>query len=157
MNDKTATDATALDLGRLGKFLGFRLRRVQNQLSRDFGVKTRDRELRAGMFSALEIIASNDGISQGQLSGEVGLDKSALVPLVDDLERRGWITRTRSTVDRRRNQLAITVVGRSELDALIAHMADTEATALATLTDEERGTISAALDKIYYAYVRSAA
>jgi DNA-binding MarR family transcriptional regulator len=138
----------------LGDFLGFRLRRVQNQLSRDFSQKTRPWNLRAGMFSSLEIIAVNPGISQVELSAEVGLDKSAMVPLVDELERRGWVERTKSTRDRRRNELAATAKGLAELDLLFAELAVTEEAGLAMLTDSERATINRALDKVYHAYVR---
>ena len=91
-----------MSLGRLSSFLGFRLRRVQNQLSRDFSARTRAWGLRQGMFSALEVIAANPDISQTNLSREVGLDKSVMVAMVDDLEARGWVKRTRSTNDRRR-------------------------------------------------------
>lgn len=155
MNERSPDDSDAISLGRLGSFLGFRLRRVQNQLSRDFSSKTRDWGLRAGMFSALEIIASNPGVSQATLSEEVGLDKSAIVPLVDDLEKRGWVTRTRSTTDRRRNHLDITDEGKAELDRLFQHLSVTEEAGLATLDDDERAIISRALDKVYHAYVRS--
>ncbi|MDH7974183.1 MarR family winged helix-turn-helix transcriptional regulator [Sphingomonas sp. AR_OL41] len=154
MDDTTSDDVTGISLGRLGSFLGFRLRRVQNQLSRDFSAKTRDWGMRAGMFSALEIIASNPGVSQAVLSEEVGLDKSAVVPLVDDLERRGWVTRTRSTTDRRRNHLDITDAGKIELDRLFEHLSVTEKAGLAMLDDEERAIVSRALDKVYHAYVR---
>ncbi len=146
-----------ISLGRLGDFLGFRLRRVQNQLSRDFSLKTRALNLRAGMFSAMEIIASNPGMSQIALSLEVGLDKSAVVPLIDDLEARGWIARVKSARDRRRNELSITPSGQETLDLLFAELALTEEAGLAALTSEERLTISAALDKIYHVYVRGSA
>ena len=155
MDEPSSDDMNSVSLGRLGSFLGFRLRRVQNQLSRDFSAKTRDWGMRAGMFSALEIIASNPGVSQATLSEEVGLDKSAIVPLVDDLERRGWVTRTRSTTDRRRNHLDITDAGRDELDKLFAYLSETEEAGLAMLDDEERAIVSRALDKVYHAYVRS--
>lgn len=155
LDEPSSDDVSSVSLGRLGSFLGFRLRRVQNQLSRDFSAKTRDWGMRAGMFSALEIIASNPGVSQATLSEEVGLDKSAIVPLVDDLERRGWVTRTRSTTDRRRNHLDITDAGRDELDKLFAHLSETEEAGLAMLDDEERAIVSRALDKVYHAYVRS--
>lgn len=145
-----------ISLGRLGSFLGFRLRRVQNQLSRDFSTKTRGWNLRAGMFSSLEIIASNPGISQVELSAEVGLDKSAIVPLVDDLEARRWVERTKSARDRRRNELSITAKGRAELDRLFQELEITEKAGLAMLSDEERRIINHALDKVYHAYVRGA-
>jgi len=147
-------DQDQISLGRLSRFLGFRLRRVQNQLSRDFAAQTRDWSLRAGMFSSLEIIAANPGISQAELSGEVGLDKSAVVPLVDDLEARGWVERNKSPRDRRRNELSITDRGRAELDKLFHELEVTERAGLAMLTDEERAVINRALDKVYHAYVR---
>lgn len=147
-------DSNDIALGRLGNYLGFRLRRVQNQLSRDFQTAAAAWNLRAGMFSSLEVIACNPGMSQAELSAEVGLDKSAIVPLVDDLEARGWVERTRSPRDRRRNELKITKAGRTELDKLFAVLDETEHDALAALTKEERETINAALDKVYHAYVR---
>lgn len=152
---KPAAEEGEVALGRLGRFIGFRLRRVQNQLSRDFSERVAEKALRGGMFSALEIIASNPGISQGTVSAEIGLDKSAIVPLIDDLEGRGWIARTRSLQDRRRNHLTITTTGLKELQALIEQMAHTEARALGALSEEERELVSRALDKVYRAYVKA--
>ena len=153
---RTPKDDNGITLGRLGNYLGFRLRRVQNQLSRDFQARATAWNLRAGMFSSLEVIASNPGMSQVELSAEVGLDKSAIVPLVDDLEARGWVERTRSPHDRRRNELKITKTGRAELDKLFAVLDETEHDALAVLARDERETINRALDKVYRAYVRGA-
>lgn len=150
---RTPSNENGIPLGRLGNYLGFRLRRVQNQLSRDFQAKAAEWNLRAGMFSSLEVIACNPRMSQVELSAEVGLDKSAIVPLVDDLEARGWVERTRSPRDRRRNELKITQAGRAELDRIFAVLAETEHDALAVLTPEERETINRALDKVHRAYV----
>ena len=153
MNGTSGEDPS---LGRLGSFLGFRLRRVQNQFSRDFQAKTKRWGLRAGMFSSLELIAANPGISQAVLSAEVGLDKSALVPIIDELETRGWVRRTRSTKDRRRNHLEITEIGKHELDLLFEELAVAEAVGQAALSIEEREVVSRALDKVYHAHVRHA-
>jgi DNA-binding MarR family transcriptional regulator len=155
-NDTPKDESGEPSLGRLGRYLGFRLRRLQNQFSRDFHAKTGKWELRAGMFSALELISANPGISQAMVSAEIGLDKSALVPIIDLLEKRGWVERTRSTSDRRRNHLSTTPLGEKELDALFAELAVTEAAGLAALSDEEREIVSNALDKVYHAYVRPA-
>ena len=150
-----AEDAQDIALGRLGSHLGFRLKRVQNQLARDFATRIKPWGLRSGMYSSLEIIAANPGISQAVLSTTVGLDKSAVVPMVDDLERRGWVTRTRSQSDRRRNHLSITEEGRRELDALTAELDKTEALAFVLLTEEEKRVVGEVLDKVYDAYVRA--
>ena len=118
--DPAITPPDDLSLGRLGDFVGFRLRRIQNQLSRDFMAITADEKLRSGLFSALAIIAANPGLSQITLAREVGLDKSLAVAAVDELEKRGWAVRQRSTVDRRRHALFITEAGEAFLDDLPA-------------------------------------
>jgi DNA-binding MarR family transcriptional regulator len=146
--------AGKISLGRLSDVLGFRLRRVQNQLSRDFSARIRPWNMRAGMFSALEIISANPSISQAELSLEVGLDKSAMVQIVDDLESRGWVVRTRSKSDRRRNDLTITEEGKVQLDQMVEELARVEEAGLAMLTVEEQRLVNAALDKVYQAYVK---
>lgn len=148
-------EAQGVALGRLGSYLGFRLKRVQNQLARDFAARIKPWGLRSGMYSSLEIIAANPGISQAVLSTTVGLDKSAMVPLVDDMERRGWVVRTRSQSDRRRNHLSITDAGRDELDAITAELDKTEALAFELLSEDEKRVVSEVLDKVYDAYVRA--
>jgi DNA-binding MarR family transcriptional regulator len=145
--------ADRLNLGRLGDFVGFRLRRVQNQLSRDFADATADHGLRSGLFSSLEIIAANPGVSQSELSREVGLDKSVTVTIVDELERFGWAERRRSPTDRRRHALFVTAEGQRELDELFAILARTEDAVLHQLSPAEMHVLSELLDRMYAACV----
>lgn len=149
-NDKIdAADQPEVDLGRLGDFIGFRLRRIQNHLSRNFSARNADWNLRSGLFSSLAIIAANPGISQNLLSREVGLDKSATVQIVDDLEGRGWAERRRSTNDRRFYELAVTVKGQEALAQLFANLEETEKDVMAHLTADERILLLGLLDRIY--------
>ena len=136
-------------LGRLDEFLGFRLRRIQNQLSKGFSAATAGMGLRSGLFSSLAIIAANPGISQQELSREVGLDKSVTVQIVDELERAGYAIRERSKTDRRRHALTITQAGQAYLDELFAIMGRTEAVVTARLSSAERGLLHELLDRLY--------
>lgn len=149
--NETATER--LNLGRLGDFVGFRLRRVQNQLSRDFAAATADRKLRSGLFSSLSIIAANPGVSQSELSSVVGLDKSVTVTIVDDLERLGWAERRRSPTDRRRHALYVTPAGEQQLDELFGILAETEDAVLHQLSPAEMHVLSELLDRMYDACV----
>lgn len=143
-----------LQLGRLGDYVGFRMRRVQNQLSADFAAATAHYGIRAGLFSSLALIEANPGISQQELSSTVGLDKSITVQIVDELERRGWAKRARSTIDRRRHALTIEPEGRKTLDEFFAIMLDVEADVLAQLSADERPLFDAALDRMYSVFHR---
>ena len=142
-----------MSLGRLGEFLGFRLRRVQNQLSRDFATATAHHNLRSGLFSSLALISANPGVSQNELSREVGLDKSVTVTIVDELESRGWATRERSKSDRRRHALFATPAGEAKLEELFGVLEQTENEALHQLSPAELHLLHALLDRIYIAFV----
>ena len=103
---------------------------------------------------AMEIIRANPGISQTDLAREIGMDKSVVVSLIDDFERRGWTVRERSQSDRRRHQLSVTPAGLAVLDTLVDNMLHVERVGLAALTAEEREVLIRALDKVYRAHVR---
>lgn len=143
-----------LNLGRLGDFVGFRLRRVQNQLSRDFAAATAGHGLRSGLFSSLAIIGANPGVSQSDLSREVGLDKSVTVTIIDELEKLGWAIRKRSPHDRRRHALFITPEGEKRLDELFAVVGETEDAVLHQLSPAEMHVLSELLDRMYAACAR---
>ena len=140
-----------LDLGRLGDFVGFRLRRIQNQLSRAFAAETQRYGLRHGEFSALAIIGANPGLSQMMLAREVGLDKSAAVLVIDDLERLGFAQRRRSATDRRRYALYATPAGDAALADMFDQLLLVERDALNALEAKEMHVLNSLLDRIYRA------
>jgi DNA-binding MarR family transcriptional regulator len=136
-------------LGRLGDFVGFRMRRVQNRLSNKFSEATKHYGLRSGLFSSLAIISANPGISQQELSTAVGLDKSITVQIIDELENRGYARRERSRIDRRRHSLTATAEGETVLDELFAIMAQVEGEVLEELSTDEREILHEMLDRMH--------
>ncbi len=152
--DNSPAPADHLNLGRLGDFVGFRLRRIQNQLSRDFSVKSARYELRPGEFSAMELISANPGLSQVMLSREIGLDKSLTVALIDDLEALGLAERRQSPTDRRRHALYTTPKGESVLKSLFDMLEPVERETLNALGPDDLKTLSELLDRMYDACFR---
>ncbi|WP_084455997.1 MarR family winged helix-turn-helix transcriptional regulator [Novosphingobium rosa] len=146
---RVVDSGTGVKLGRLGDFVGFRLRRVQNQLSRDFAAVTAERGLRSGLFSSLALISANPGLSQAELSREIAMDKSVTVTLVDEMERRGWAERKRSPTDRRRHALFITAEGEAQLEEMFALVSETENAVLHQLSPAELLLLSELLDRMY--------
>lgn len=144
----TAGEAT-VSLGRLSGFVGFRLRRIQNHLSRRFQERIARYELPSGTLNALGIIEANPGISQIDVARQIGQDTSAAGLLVEELETRGWIRRERLRQNRRRYSIRITDSGRKLLDELLVHLAEVENKLLTTLSSHELLLLSRVLDRIY--------
>lgn len=147
--ETTFDEGDELSLGRLGDYVGFRLRRIQNQLSRDLAAVTAEYKLRQGLFSALAIVSANSGLSQIRLAREIGLDKSATVMVVDEIERRGWALRRRSTTDRRRHALYTTEAGEAFLKDMFERLNGVEGEVLTCLSSGELHLLSEMLDRIY--------
>jgi DNA-binding MarR family transcriptional regulator len=114
-------DGRPLALGVLEAFLGFRLRRLHNQLAQGFAQMLAPYELRPAAFTALALVAANPGVAQVEVGRAAMFDKALVAGLIEDLERRGWVERRRSPSDRRRQALYATAEGErvlAELDAL---------------------------------------
>jgi DNA-binding MarR family transcriptional regulator len=138
-----------VEMGRLSGFIGFRLRRIQNHLSRTFSERTQEYGLRSGALSALAIIEANPGISQALVAREIGMDASAAVALLDELGQNGWTKRVRVAKDRRRYAIHLTDTGKVMLDRVFEILAETEDAALRSLTSSELLMLNRALDGIY--------
>lgn len=153
MKRAAARRGTGLDLGRMDKYLGFRLRRIQNRLSKDFSAASAHHGLRHGLFSSLALIVANPGTSQTAVSREVGLDKSATVSIIDELERRGFAERRASETDRRRHALYATPSGEAFLDTLFGVLDETEEHVAKQLSPAELALLHEFLDRIYVACI----
>jgi len=140
-----------VSLGVLEELVGFKLRRIQNHLSRRFYEGLDRRHVRPGGFSALALISANPGISQTQLAREMGFDKALIVGLLDSLETAGWAERRRSTEDRRRHELRTTPAGETALSDLLGMAVANEAPVREALTEGERKQLFGLLDKVYVA------
>ncbi|MEV0487703.1 MarR family transcriptional regulator [Streptomyces sp. NPDC050508] len=62
--------------------------------------------------------------TMNQLGRHLGLDKSSITGLVDRAQRRGLVTRTASSVDRRSFQVSITDAGRQLVEQVAAEFAE---------------------------------
>jgi DNA-binding MarR family transcriptional regulator len=141
--------APGRSIGYLSQLLGFRFRRIQNHLSTGLTQMPAFDGSKPGELSALAVIQANPGLSQIELSSEVGLDKAQMVILIDELERNGWARRTRDPEDRRRNTLRITPAGEAVLERWIAVARENERSVREALTQEEFAQLSTLLDRIY--------
>jgi DNA-binding MarR family transcriptional regulator len=96
----------------------------------------------------LSHLAAAEGQSQQALSVALGIHRSAVVALVDDLEQRGLAERRPDPGDRRAYTLFLTPAGR-ELLAELRRAADAEdAELLAALDASERSQLISLLQRV---------
>src|SRR5919206_1559360 len=72
--------------------------------------------LTPALFALLNVLGARDGTIQQQLSSDMGIDPSAMVKMIDELERAGLAERRRRQGDRRAWEIAITAKGRRTLE-----------------------------------------
>ena len=106
---------TGIEYGVLDDLVGYAVRRAQIAIYEDFSAALGPLEVTPQRFSALVLIAQNRGITQGMLARALGIARSGVVALVNDLEARGWVARETAGRDARERLLALTPDGRSLL------------------------------------------
>ena len=116
--------------------LFFRLWRASNTRTAE-ALKTI--ELTPALFGLLNVLGARDGTIQQQLSADMGIDPSAMVTLIDELERAGLAERRRRQGDRRAWEVTITAKGRRRLQRAKALAQGVEDEVLGGLSAAERG------------------
>ena len=96
----------------------------------------------------LSHLAAAEGLSQQALSIALGVHRSAVVALVDDLERRGLAERRRDPLDRRAYTLYLTPSGREMLAELEGAADEDEAELLSALDASERSQLVSLLQRV---------
>jgi len=96
------------DTGYLLYRLGLRSGQLFNTFLQESGLRLRH-------YAVLRFLATSEGAPQRELSARLGYDPSAIVGLVDDLEKLGFAERRPSPGDRRSRIVALTGEGRAFL------------------------------------------
>ncbi len=106
-----------------------------------------DPDLAPDELTLLHRLASEpDGVALTWLAAHLGRPKSTTSVLVKDLERRGFVRRTRRTDDERRLEIALTATGRARVAADRLLDPDRLAAALRTLPPPGREQLLAGLE-----------
>lgn len=125
-------------IGVLSNHVGFHLRLAQLAVFAHIGAKLKEIDVTPAIFSVLEVLKENDGITQSKLAATVQLERSSVVPLLDKLSRRGLVERRASTADRRHNHLHLTATGRELLAEALRRAAEHEREACKPFTVAEK-------------------
>jgi DNA-binding MarR family transcriptional regulator len=98
--------------------------------------------------SAFACAASDEAPSQSALGSQLGIDRTVLTYLLDDLERADLVARKPDPADRRTRQIVATETGRELLCEVERRLARAEAHILAGLPAEEQRTLKSLLTRL---------
>ncbi len=94
--------------------------------------------LTPALFAVLNVLGAREGTIQQQLSSEMGIDPSAMVKLIDEIEGAGLADRRRRPNDRRAWEVTITAKGRRTLQRARRLVSQVEDEVLGGLTATDR-------------------
>lgn len=111
------------------------------KLNHDFRITT-------PQLICLHSLSRNGSMTLSQLARDVSLGTSTTTGILDRLESKGLITRTRSTSDRRKVALEITSSGKALIQATPSLLQDRFAAALSELPELEQTAITLSLERV---------
>lgn len=140
--------ALAIDNGHLTELVGFHIRRAYSKLFQSFNEAMSDLGIAPGQYSVLLLMSLNPGLRQSTLADAAGLDRSTIVPVITGFVKKGWVRRTRRRDDRRAYSLRLTPAGEEAIRRSQPIIEKHEALLAGDLSDDERKTLIALLDRI---------
>ncbi len=138
----------------LEQFVGYNLKRAYMIVQADFREALDEDGLSPRVFSALSLVVQYPKISQSELARLLGIERSGLVAMIDDLESRGYVRRAPVPGDRRVQALVPLDKGRDAYRDALRKVKAHEEALLSNLTGAERQTLLGLLGKIRQAEER---
>jgi DNA-binding MarR family transcriptional regulator len=128
-------------LGYLLKHANLRYARLTSAAFEPLGIGPRE-------WAALGCLDERHGRSQREVAELLGVDRTTMVALIDELEANGWVNRQPQPGDRRKNTVTLTGKGRDVLRRGERLMDDCERRFLATLSEADAAQLKNALDTV---------
>lgn len=127
---------------------GYLAHQLQCTLLPAIGAGLAEAELNTRSYFVLGWIEEHQPSSQQDLSRALRIDATTIVAVVDELERLGYVTRARSSVDRRRYDLHLTAGGQAALERADKAMDAVEDEFFAPLTRTDRASLHSLLRRL---------
>ncbi|MGW3604888.1 MarR family winged helix-turn-helix transcriptional regulator [Micromonospora sp. NPDC005161] len=99
-------------------------------------------------YQVLTAAINGPARNQGAIAEELGIDRTVLTYLIDDLERPGIVARRADPADRRSRLVDVTAAGRAAWEQRRRALRQVESHLLGTLTPAESATLRALLQRV---------
>ncbi len=145
---RSSNQIDGMDASDLEDLIGYNLKRAYVIVQTDFRKTLGDDGMSARVFSALSLCVRYPNITQSELARMMGIERSGLVAIVDELEAKNHLRRAPVPGDRRVQALVPTDAGRSVYKAAIQAVRAHEDRLFADMSSEEKETLLSLLKKI---------
>lgn len=145
---RNSDDLLDIDSSDLEDFVGYSLKRAYMILQEDFRAALGEGSMSPRVFSALSLVVQFPNITQSELARMLGIERSGLVAMVDELEAKKFIKRAPVPGDRRVQALVPLAAGQSAYADALVKVKEHEAVLLKHITAEERRMLMTLLKKI---------
>ena len=130
-------------LGYLLKHAQLRLTELTASALAPFGITGRQ-------LAMLIAVDSQAPLSQQEVAGRLGVDRTTMVLLIDELESKQLVQRRRDPDDRRKNVVMLTDAGRTTLREASSASAEAERLFLGQLSEDEASRLRQALRAVAF-------
>ena len=132
----------------LEEFIGYNMKRAYVVVYEDFRAALGEDGLAPRVFSALALVVQHPNITQSAVAQHLGIERSGLVAIVDELESQDLVIRGPVPGDRRAYALTPTKKGLKTFDAANAAIKRHEDKLFAEFSSEEKETLTVLLRKV---------
>ena len=148
MSKRTPQKEFEVETSDLEDLIGYNLKRAYVAVQVDFRSALGEDGLSARVFSALSLTVKFPNITQSALARMMGIERSGLVAIVDQLEERGYLKRAPVPGDRRVQALVPTDEGSNAYHDAIEAVRAHEASLFSAFSEEERKQLLTLLKKV---------
>ncbi len=117
--------------------LGYLLKHAQAALSEHTGAALARFHIDGRQLAVLTVLSGSAAPAQHEAAGKLGVDRTTMVELLDELERKGLVQRRPDLADRRRKLVYLTSTGETAVRDGGRAAQDAERAFLAALTPAE--------------------
>jgi DNA-binding MarR family transcriptional regulator len=128
--------------------VGYLIKRVRAALTAAVDREMASWDISHDQWGVLLLLSSNKGDTAAELSREAGVDTGSMTRMLDRIEAKGLVVRTRSADDRRVVRLALSPAGRTVCDHMPAVMVSVLNRHLAGFSEAELETLKTFLRRM---------
>ena len=130
--------------------LGYLLKHAQQRMAELSAAALAPLRITGRELAVLLAIDSQAPLSQQEAARRLGVDRTTMVALIDELERKQLVQRRQDPADRRKNVVALTPAGRGVLRKAGEASDEAERRFLAPLTSDQAAEVREALRRVAF-------